>query len=124
MARNIYSDGGLNCTGDVMHFSPGRVGYIGRKLELGPDPATGGLRCFPPVLGQGAASFTPDPAALDICWRIVTDLFSGLVAGQGADTLQGGRPAPQISAFVYRYRPALRSGGKCVGALVTARLSA
>src|SRR3546814_19256737 len=49
-------------------------------MELEPDPATGGLRCFPPVLGQGAASFTPDPAALDICWRIVTDLFSGLVA--------------------------------------------
>lgn len=79
LARNHYSDGGLNCTGDVMHFSPGRIGYIGRKLELEPDPATGGLRCFPPVLGQGAASFTPDPAALDICWRIVTDLFSGLV---------------------------------------------
>src|SRR3546814_14243284 len=46
----------------------------------GADPAAGGLRSFPPVLGQGAASFTPDPAALDIFWRIVTDLFSGLVA--------------------------------------------
>src|SRR3546814_7245803 len=33
MARNLYSAGGLNSTGDVMHFSPGRIGYIGRKLD-------------------------------------------------------------------------------------------
>src|SRR3546814_19269696 len=80
MARNLYSDGGLNCTDDVMHFSPGRIGYIGRKLELEPDPATGGLRCFPPVLGPGAASFTQAQAALEICWRLVNDLFSVPVA--------------------------------------------
>src|SRR3546814_14169338 len=94
MARNLYSDGGLNCTGDVMHFSPGRIGYIGRQLELEPDPATGGLRCFPPVPGQGAASFTPDPPPLDNCWRIVAHLFSGL--------LPPGQVPPPLQALVRR----------------------
>jgi hypothetical protein len=82
LGRNHYAEGGLNCIGDVVHFSPGRISYIGRKLEVSEEKANGTLSCEPPFFSQGGAMFRPDAGVIDLCWQIVADLFSA-IAGPG-----------------------------------------
>lgn len=79
IARNHRSRSGLDCIGDVLHFSPERIAYIGRKLEVTRDGETGNMLCDPPAFIQDGQWFRPDDQVLKLCWDIGSDILAGFI---------------------------------------------
>lgn len=80
IARNHVARGGLDCTGDVIHFTPGRIAYIARKLELSSQGSDGAHFCVPSHFVQDGQRFEPDAAVLQLCRNVAADILQGLIS--------------------------------------------
>lgn len=82
IARNHLARGGLDCAGDVIHFTPGRIAYIARKLELSSKAGEGAHDCVPSCFIQDGQRFEPDAEVLQLSRNVAADILQGLVPSE------------------------------------------
>lgn len=97
LARNHYAGGNLGeHLGDMFHYTPYRIAYIARKLELIQDPATSRIVSVPEHFLQGAERFETPLPLLETCWTMIRSIMEWLAPPD--------RPSANFLAVVHRLK--------------------
>jgi hypothetical protein len=76
LARNHYAGSGLGeHVGDMFHYTPYRIAYIARKIELMEDPDTARLISIPEYFLQGNERFTSPQPVFEACWSMIQSIM-------------------------------------------------
>lgn len=79
LARNHYAGRDLGeHVGDMFHYTPYRIAYIARKLELLQDPDTAQLVSIPEFFLQGDGCFSSPQPVLEACWSMIQNVMNWL----------------------------------------------
>jgi hypothetical protein len=71
--------------GDVIHFTPGQIAYIARKIELCRDLTTGDLCCRPSMFLEQNTAANRKAEIFSVCWEIVADVMQSSNRGPISD---------------------------------------